>query len=440
MVNIIPFKGIVYNKEKIKDISLVTAPPYDVISGEGIKRLTDKSPYNIVRILLSKDEPNKDRYSAASTILNKWMEDDVLIKDERPSFYFYVQNYVVDGVKKTRKGFITLLKLEEYGPESPVIPHEKTLLGPKKDRLKLMEACNAHLSPVFGVYSDAEKKINSVFEDATADSEIFFEVKEEDGTENKLWKMSDPDSIELITGFMKEKYILIADGHHRYETALAYRDKMRAKTPQFSGREPFNYVMIYLSNMDDEGFTILPTHRLVHSLEDFKAKAFLINALEFFLVEEVKFNEEMEEEVRRAFYKKLELRGRDMPAFGLFINGIDSFFILTLKSFELISKILRDDLPEEIKRLDLTVLHSFILNKLLGISEDDQANQRNIVYIKDREEALKLVKTDKHQMAFILNPPSMQRIVDAAKTRGRMPQKSTYFYPKLLSGLVIHKM
>lgn len=437
MADIIPFRGLCYNREKIKDVSSVLAPPYDVISPEDEAELREKSPYNIVRLILSRDEDGKDRYTLASETLEHWIDAGILCKDDSPSIYLYEQGYRFHGEERKRRGFIALMRLEEYGGN--VIPHERTLLAPKEDRLRLLSACKANLSPVFGLYSDPSQRIDAMLEEETRSVPVI-DITDDDGIRNRLWRIENREKIDAITSSMKESFVFIADGHHRYETALAYRDMMRERVKDYTGDEPFNYVMTYLANMDERNLTVLPTHRLLHGIPRFKPRAFLVGAVEFFLVEEVRFNDSIEPEIRKAFFNRLEERGREAPAFGVFINGMDSYFVLTVKDMDMIDTILGEGVPEEVKRLDLTILHSFMINSILGISEEDEARQRHIDYVKDRDEAISLVRSNRYQMAFLLNPPDIRKIVAAARTGARMPQKSTYFYPKLLTGLVINRI
>lgn len=449
MAKIVPFKGILYNPGKVGGLNKVMAPPYDVISPEFQDRLYQRHPYNIVRLILGKTFPNdtagNDRYSRAASDFKKWQGEGVLIRDESPAIYYYIQVYKVgtdlksvpSGQRRARKGFIALARLEEFG-KGGIHPHEKTLAGPKADRLKLIEACNANFSCIFSLYSEPEKTINSLLEDCCVNGLPVIDVADDDGVESKVWKISNKESIKKIIEIMSDKPLFIADGHHRYETALNYRNMMREKIKDYKGNEAFNYVMMYFSNMDDEGMTIMPTHRVIHSIPGFNAKAFLVNCSHFFNIEEIKWDSKIEPRVRKEFYKRMEEGGAGLPSFGLYINGLDSYFALNLKEEDIMNKVFGSSIPEVFKSLDVTVLHSLILNNILGISSSAQENQTNLVYVKGVDDAIEEAKKAGRQMAFLLNPTKIEQVKAVAAAGQVMPQKSTYFYPKLLSGLVIN--
>lgn len=435
MVEIAPFKGALYNLEKVGDPSRVVAPPYDVISRKDQELLYSKSPYNIVRLILAKEEKGKDRYTLAGETLQRWLSEGVLVRDRKPAIYPYYQAYRVDGIEKTRKGFIALLRLEGFG-SGRVFPHERTLSKPKEDRLRLMEACKANLCPVFGLYSDPKKGVEGILEDVTKESPLI-DVVDKDGVRNRFWRLDDGERIERIKKILKDRFVLIADGHHRYETALTYRDMMRNRYGAVSGEEPFNFVMMYLSNMDDEGLTILPTHRLLHSVPEEAKRTFLEKARKVFQIEGFRFERPTEEKARESFYKRLEERGKEGPAFGLFIGGVDAYFVLIPRASAPIDSFM-EGLPKEMRGLDLAILHEVAIKAILGIDDKALAGQRYVEYVEDRDRAIELVEKGGYQMAFILNPPKIRDIIRVVRAGKRMPQKSTYFYPKLLSGLVIH--
>ena len=449
MAKIVPFKGVLYNAKEVGDLNRVMAPPYDVISPEFQDKLYQRHPHNIIRLILGKTCPadtlGNDRYSRAAADFKKWQEEKVLIRDQKPAIYYYVQVYKVgtdlksvpSGQRKVRKGFIALAKLEEFG-KGGIHPHEKTLAGPKADRLKLMEACNANFSCIFSLYSEPQKTINRLLEDCCIASAPIIDVADDDGVESKVWRIERPDTIKKIADIMSDKPLFIADGHHRYETALNYRTMMREKTNGYRGEEAFNYVMMYFSNMDDEGMTIMPTHRIIHSIPKFNPNTFLVNCSHFFDIEEVKWKREVEPKVRKEFYRKMEEKGSKLPSFGLYINGMDSYFVLTLKEKDTMDKVFGSSIPDVFKSLDVTVLHALILNNILGISSAAQENQENLVYVKGMDDAIEEAKKDGRQMAFLLNPRKIEQVKAVATTGQVMPQKSTYFYPKLLSGLVVN--
>jgi uncharacterized protein (DUF1015 family) len=260
MAHIAPFRGILYNQKKIADPSKVIAPPYDVITPEEQEKLYSRSPYNIVRLILSREpEP----YESVARLFDEWQKEGVLTRDEKPAIYFLTQRYAYKG-EKERKGFMAVVRLEDFS-SGGIRPHEATLAAPKEDRLRLMLACNANLSPIFALYDEPRQMINRLLAEHVQGKPPDVDVKEDKGGSCRLWRITDPELIRMTRSEMEPQPLLIADGHHRYEAAMNYREHMRSRNPNFTGHEAFNYVMMVFSNMKDEGVTILPTHRLVRS-------------------------------------------------------------------------------------------------------------------------------------------------------------------------------
>ncbi|MBI5561983.1 MAG: DUF1015 domain-containing protein [Deltaproteobacteria bacterium] len=442
MAEIMPLKAVVYNPAAVRDMNKVMAPPYDVISPAYQDELYARDPHNFVKIDLNKTGPSdnegNDRYSRASALLKDWLASNVLARDERPAVYFYTQTYKLkDGARQTRKGFVALARLEEFG-KGGIHPHEKTLSGPKADRLRLMQTTNANLSCIFSLYSEPSLGINRLLEGAIKDAAPIIDVKDDDAIENRLWRIDDPAVIAKTVEAMKDKPLFIADGHHRYETALNYRREELAKTKNPTGREAYNYIMMYFSNMDDEGMTIWPTHRVIRGLAGFDAKAFIGQCNPYFDLEEMPCAPDNGETARKEFLNKVEKNGKKAIAFGLYMRGADAYYVLTLRSKDVMDKVFGPGIPDVFKALDVTVLHSLILSKMLGIGQEAQEKQLNLVYVKNSEEAIDGAKKDNNQMAFILNPTRIEQVKAVALAGHVMPQKSTYFYPKLLSGLTIN--
>ncbi|MFQ5900028.1 MAG: DUF1015 domain-containing protein [Thermodesulfobacteriota bacterium] len=438
MLSVLPFKGLLYNPDKVKDLSRVVAPPYDVISEEERNFLCKRDPYNVVRLILSRDDSNsgKDRYQKAEETFNEWVNRGILIRDKAPAIYAYQQTYTLNNETSTRNGFIALMRLEEFGAGGAIYPHEKTLAKPKADRLRLIEACGAHFSCVFSLYQDPADEIDRTLLEGRKDKPII-EINDDKGINNRLWRVNDPDVLEKMERRMSSKSLLIADGHHRYETALRYRDIMRGIYPDYTGDEAFNFVMMYFSNMDGEGFSVLPTHRLIHSIEGFDPVAFLSDSAEFFDIEDIKFNDESEPAKRKVLIERLKEK-KETPAFGLYLKGENVYRLLTLKDIGIMDKWVNNGISPESKTLDLTVLHTLVLKGIMGVDEGRQERQENIDYFKDTDKAIEAVKEGKHRMAFILSPPEITKIKAISMAGEKMPQKSTFFYPKLLTGLVIN--
>lgn len=443
MAKIAPLRGVLYNRDKVGDLAAVMAPPYDVISPEKQDNLYSRHENNVVRLILGKttdaDAAGTDRYSRAAADLGKWLDSGVLVRDEKPALYYYTQSYTVkDGGSFVRKGFIALARLEEFG-KGGIHPHEKTLSGPKADRLKLMQACEANFSCIFSLYSDPQLAINSMMDEFTASHPPLIDVADDDGIANKVWRIDDAGIIEKTEALMDKRALFIADGHHRYETALNFRNYMREKTGRDSGEEPFDYVMMYFSNMDDEGMTIWPTHRVIHSLKDFDSEKFLAACSEYFDIEEFAYDKSGESGVRERFLDAKKAAGEaGHAAFGLHVRGEDRYLLLTIKSADVMDKVFGAEIPEVFKSLDVTVLHSLIFARILGITQESQERQENLIYVKSYDEAIRAANNDANQLVFMLNPTKIEQVKAVAEAGSVMPQKSTYFYPKLLTGLVIN--
>ncbi|MFQ5736132.1 MAG: DUF1015 domain-containing protein [Thermodesulfobacteriota bacterium] len=442
MAEIVPFRGVLYNSGKVGELRGVMAPPYDVISPGKQDELYTRHPNNIVRLILGKSGPEdteeSNRYSRAAADLKEWMDSGVLTKDQRPAIYYYKQTFSLPGGgKQTRKGFIARSRLEEFG--KGIRPHEKTLSGPKADRLKLMQACKVNLSCIFSLYSSPRLEINTALDNATAGLEPIIDVVDDDGIENILWRVDDPEIIALVTESMKSKALFIADGHHRYETALNYRNMMREREANPTGDEPYNYVMMYFSNMDDEGMTIWPTHRVIHSLKDFDGAAFLAECGRYFDIEEFPCAGADEAGARARFLERLVSVGEEKTSLGLHVKGVDVYYLLTIKSKDVMDEVFGDTIPEVFKGLDVTVLHSLVFSRILGLTQEAQERQENLIYVKSSAEALSAMKDEKNQLVFLLNATKIEQVKAVAEAGFVMPQKSTYFYPKLLSGLVINQ-
>lgn len=440
MAVIAPFRGILYNPDKVSDMSKVIAPPYDVISPEGQDKLYQNSDYNIVRLDFGKEGPSDDqghnKYTRAASEFKAWQEKGILSRDEMPAIYIYEQDYrIKDGSLKTRKGFMAIVRLEELD-SGVILPHERTLSGPKTDRLNLTKACGANFSPIFSLYSDPDKRTNKLLSGKTNNKPIV-DIQDENGISNRLWRVTDENVIAGLVTEISDKPIFIADGHHRYETALNYRNEMREKHPGFTGKESFNYTLMYFSNMDDEGLTVFPTHRLIYGVKDFNPPVFEERLAENFDIE--RFPQPFAEEGRSRFLKRLREKGKEGHSFGVYSEGWDHASVITLKDDGVMDGLVKDH-SRAYSRLDVTILHTLVVENILGISKESQERKENIEYIQDEEEGLLRVRDGKRQILFVLNPTKVSEVEEVARARDKMPQKSTYFYPKLLTGLVINML
>ncbi|MBI2539762.1 MAG: DUF1015 domain-containing protein [Deltaproteobacteria bacterium] len=432
MVQIAPFRGILYNEKKIRDLSKVIAPPYDVITPEEQDRLCRKSPYNFVRLILSQEpEP----YESVARLFEGWRAEGIFVRDDRPALYFLSHRFSDnEGKTRERLGFIALARIEDFSTGA-IRPHEKTLAAPKEDRLRLMLACHANLSPIFALYAHPKQTIHNAMMEQAQGVAPTLEVKEDGGGTCLLWRISDPEVIRLAQREMAERPLLIADGHHRYEAALNYRNRLREERKNFSGREPFNYVMMYFSNMNDDGLVILPTHRLVRSFPSIPFQKLEEELQRHFYLEPYPKTPEGQ----RWFLRALRSGGRKRHMIGASFKRDPRYLILRLKSKRIMQRLAKD-LSDPLRDLDVSALHLLILAHILGIPPEEQVQGEVISYSQDEERVLKAVDKEDYQAAFILNPPKPEEILAVVQRGEKMPQKSTYFYPKLISGLVINKI
>ncbi len=427
MAEIAPFNGIFYNKGKIGDIMKVVAPPYDVISDEEREKYYNNSESNIIRIILGKDSPGDDkennRYSRAEKFMLKWLDEGILKRDDKPAIYLLEQEYgLPDGSRKVRKGFISLVKLDQY---NWVRPHEKTLSGPREDRLRLFRSCRSNFSPIFTFYSDPSKSAGEIIaeKEKSEPDMILDSIK---GVRESLWKINEEGLVRKLVEMMKSKMFYIADGHHRYATALNYQSQMKAANPGSGGDEPYNYTMVYFTNMEDEGITIFPTHRMVRDLPDFNIDVLMKKLELYFDIISCGGREDM--------LKRLS-DSDDNSEIGMYTGG-DNFFVLKPGNENVLNNIIKGR-PGAYYRLNVAVLHELVMNRVLNVSGD---TFKNIVYSKDVDEVIKKVKEGSVQAGFMLKPIGISELRDVVESGELMPRKATYFFPKLLSGMVINRI
>src|SRR5262245_35223323 len=411
MAKIFPFRSLRYALNEVP-IEKVVTQPYDKISKEMQDRYYALHPNNIVRIVLGKstpeDTPSNNVYTRAAGHLKEWLASGVLEQLPAPAFFVYYQRFTVPGTNevRVRKGFVGAGQLEDY-KNKVVFPHERTLTGPKKDRQELLRHTRTQFEQIFMLYEDPAQQIDSRL-DEIARNKPDIQIDDEYGVQHTVWIVSDPQTVGFIQQQMADKKLIIADGHHRYETALGFREEMRAE--RGSDRIPMTFF-----NMNGPGLTILPTHRVLSNLPGFELKNFLVKASEYFDVVD-------------------EGKG-DGVTIGVFADGKETR--LRLKpALDLAS--LMPDLSANQRQLDVVILHRLIIEKCLGISEEAVKKESYISYVRGRDEAVKMVQSGKAQVAFLLNPTRLDQMRDIAYEGNVMPQKSTDFYPKVLSGLTMY--
>ncbi len=441
MAKIAPFRGLRYNLKQIGDPAKVMAPPYDVISPELQEELYRRHPANIVRLILGRtsaaDSDTDNRYTRSAADFAKWQQEQILVRDAEPSIYLYDQEYPLEeGEVVVRNGMIALTRLEDFS-SGVVKPHEQTLSGPKTDRFNLTKACGANFSPIFSLYSDPCCVLESVTK-KLKECPPDLEVADDEGVRHRLWQVTDPMVIEKAHDLLDNKPLFIADGHHRYETALSYRNFMREKHPGYSGKELFNYVLMYFANMEDRGMQIFPTHRLVYNLQGLNLDSLREALAEHFEVE-TRSVDSSDSEARQQVRLELRQKGKDRHCLAMYAGGGEIHY-LTLRDKAVMDGYFSEKSPKVLRTLDVSILHRLILETLLNISQEAQEKQTNLKYVKNFDDPFELVDCGEFQLAFLMNPTRMNEVRDVANAGEKMPQKSTYFYPKLLSGLVINKI
>lgn len=442
MASIYPFRAWRYNLSAVRLDDVVTQP-YDKISPAMQQAYYQRSPFNLVRIILGLPElfdaeRGESVYSRAARDFKAWRQQGVLVQEKDPCIFAYSQRFTVPGTAevKERRGFIALGKLHEYA-DQVVYRHEQTLSKPKSDRLNLLQATRAHFGQIFMLYSDPAGSIESILYDGAGPAEA--EVTDEYGVIHRVWRVGDPAAIRLLAAAMADKKLIIADGHHRYETALNYSKSHTHASPASAEHStsqlphpasPEAAVMMTFVNMDSEGLVILPTHRVVHGLRGFDAAKFLAAAEKFFAIEKTGPG--------AADVATLidQLRAQKQTAFVAVTSAGD--FLLRARP-EAVSAALAA-LPEHQRGLDLASLHTIVLDQLLGLDAEKVREQTNIRYLRDGSEAVDQVRRGEADIAFLTNPVTMEQLKEVAFAGEVMPQKSTDFYPKLLSGLAIYAL
>jgi len=445
MAQIFPFKGYRYDVEKVKSLDEVISDPYDKIGDDLQELYYEKNPHNVVRIIKGKTYPNdteaNNQYTRAAGFLDSWVSDGILARDQTPCIYVCDQEYGVPGVDgaKTRKGFVALLRLMSY-EEGGVKPHERTLAGPKADRLNLMRATKAQFGQIFMLYPDPDNLVNKLLDEARAARQPIA-ARDRFDDQHKMWPVSDPRIIGDLQELMLDKQVFIADGHHRYETALAFRDEMRGKVPRTDDFETIENRMITFVSFDDPGLLVLPTHRLVRHVMDFDPESLVESLKQIFELEMLPFSDEASR--KDALEKTTETMSRASEndhVIGMILAGRKQFIVARLKDETILDKMITGAECEDFKRLDVVILHTLILENLLGITKEDLAHERNVEYLRDAGAGVDSVLEDDAQALFILNPTKTWQVRNVASAGVRMPQKSTDFYPKLVTGLVLNKL
>jgi len=415
-----PFPAVFYNKEKIENLSNVFCPPYDVISKEQQEAYYKQDQHNFIRLELAKetlkDNEKDNKYTRARKTYEEWLKKGILKQDEAACLYFYKQDYKYQGQKYVRMGFLGLLKLgEDSGVR--ILPHEHTHSAAKTDRLTLWSGLKSNLSPIFVGYADKAGKVERIFFKELANLKPYLEASDHDKVKHTIWRLADPEKNQQIADVIDGQNLFICDGHHRFEVANQIRREALKKGKKHTGQESYNYVMAYFTNMDSKDLQIFPIHRIV------KKFPISVNLLEqYFRIDKVKTKVDWLVLLARA--------GQNEHAFGLYNK--QGMFLLRLKNKLLIDKMVQEG-SKDYRSLDAAILKAFVLDQV-GVTSED------IVYSKDPDEVVRAIDEGQAEAGFILNPVLVSQLRAIALNDERMPPKTTYFYPKVLSGLTIYKM
>lgn len=438
MARIIPFKGILYNQEKIENVADVVAPPYDVISEEKQGELHDRHENNVIKLILGQDQEGdtkeNNRHTRAADYFNSWIAEDVLTADTTQALYLTSLDFVSGGQVVTRYGLITQVGLEPF-ENGVILPHEQTFSAVKSERLELLKICKANFSQIFSIYSDQDDILTTLVravEGVEPDIDLVDDVEER----HKLWRITDKTILDLIQKKMSDQKLFIADGHHRYETALNYRKFLQETDPAFDESHPANNIMMYLCSMEDPGLIIYPTHRLLNSADETALASLLENAGAFFDISEHPFNNSYEE-VMDAFRKDLA-DDSDGIKIGAAIKEKSALYVFKLKAAVLETKLA--SIPEALRNLDVTILTNLIFIELLGLTQDALDKEKLITYSENDAHAVEAVVNGNCDVAFVINSTKIKQVQDIAESDQIMPRKTTYFYPKALTGLVFNKL
>ncbi len=441
MAEIFPFRAYRYSAALVVPAKVLTQP-YDKISPAMAEKYAAASPYNLIPVEKGASRPDdtstNNVYTRAAKTLEDWIRAKVIVQDAAPSIYAYFQEYAVPGTseQRVRKGFIAVGRIEDYS-RGVIFRHEQTLSGPKADRLELLRHTQTHTGQLFMLYSDPVGRID-VLLDAVSQAKPDVEVRDEYGVVHKLWPVTDPPAIETVQREMADKKLVIADGHHRYETALAYRDERRARAGRQDPGAPYEKVMMTLFNTAGKGLTILPTHRIVARLSNFSFEGLRAALSGAFHVRSYAFHEASARPHAYEIFRDDLMKGQAQRAIGAYAAD-GAFRIFVLKKEADLNALLPDVSPAQ-RQLDVVLLHRLILESGLHITPDAVKTEKNIAYEREMEAAIAEVDDGRAQICFLLNPVSVETVAEMAMNGEVLPQKSTDFYPKLMSGITMYRL
>jgi uncharacterized protein (DUF1015 family) len=436
MPKVFPFRAVRFDPSRVGDLTKVTTQPYDRIGPELQDEYYRRHEHNIIRIIRRRDEPGCDKYRDAAATLQEWLGQGILVREEKPAFWAYTQSCRVGGGPRTRKGLTAMVRIEEPG-KGKILPHEETHTGPKVDRFNLLSAARAHTEQVFFLYSDPEKAVNRIVDEASR-GHPDLEATDDLGEIHRMWRIDDPAKIQALQRALDSKEVIIADGHHRYETSWNYRQEMARRGVKAAGGESPDNVLATLVNMDDD-LTIFGTHRLVRDVPGFDFARLLRDAARLFEVREYPFADAVEDKgARRELLEELRIEGMAQPCFAVAARESQAHYLFVVRDRKEAASRVPEKKSDDWRSLDVNLLHSLVLDALLGIGKAELAAERNVEFIRSADEAIDRARGGApYQAAFLVNPVKIEQVKRIVRNRERFPQKTTDFYPKLLTGLLL---
>ncbi|WP_319526370.1 DUF1015 domain-containing protein [uncultured Desulfosarcina sp.] len=440
MATVTPFKGVRYNPDIIGNSADVATPPYDVISPEEQRAFYNRHPNNVIRLILNPSQPTDtatdNPHSRSAACFRQWMEQGVLKREAQPALYLKAIDYPHQGETCTRYGLLARVGLEPF-EKRIILPHEKTFSKVRSERLELMKATHCNYCPIFSLYPDESDILGTLIE-AVDPSAPIIDFIDDSNHRHRLWRILDPAVHRQVTTSMQDKRLFIADGHHRYETALEFRDYLKATDPSFNAAHPANHVLMYLSSMSDPGLIILPAHRLIKAVGPEDLQRAVENARTYFDVAEFPFASEDRQAVERDFLEALGSE-KERPCIGIFGHKAPVFHLLKIKA-GVMDELFGGELDASLRSLDVTVLTRLVFMKILGFDQQRLDDATLIGYASEAGKALQSIDSGDYDVAFILNPTRIEQVQEVARKGLVMPRKSTYFYPKVKSGLVMRTL
>ena len=446
MAQVFAFRAYRYNPD-VAPFDKVLTQPYDKISPAAQEKYYAAHPDNLIAVekgrVLPTDDAQNNVYTRAASAIEKWIANRAVVQDPAPAFYAYTQEFIVPGTneKRTRRGFIGAGQLEDYA-NGVIFRHEHTLSGPKADRLELLRNTRTHTGQLFMLYSDPERRVDTILDQVTSSSVPVTELPDEYGVTHRLWMISDPQKVAAIQQAMASQKLVIADGHHRYETSLNFRNESRSRAAKADPNATYERSMMTFVNTRSEGLVILPTHRVAANVHDFSWAAVRRYLEPWFTTEVFAFADESQKaDARKRFLARL-VETAPKRAIGVYpaaAAGQRAYYVLTLRPGADLSQLLPNVSPLQ-RDLDVVLLHDGILEPALGITPQALASEANLTYEREAAAALDAVDSGKAQISFLLNPVDVEKVVQIATSNEVMPQKSTDFYPKLLSGITMYRL